>query len=330
LTITIQNPAQDMLTNRRDIGIQFMSNKNLASTRVRLPFGCHYLAVLLSIIGITPAVLAQPSSITFNDSISFSGQGTLPVSQTSYSDGNAADDPIASVVLSGTGTVFASQTAPGSSQYNVTTSFNTIATVAIAGVPGTFSASQPYYQHSTSGSDPGLQLSTVVPAIVTSSSTAPFYGLFPPQAGTDPTGTIATTGQQSNFPYPSGTYPVLSVGFGAATAMQAMQGDTNDGSADLYFGSTPIMTAILDPTNSSDELYTFTYTGTELYLSANISLADPTATFTGTAVITIVEPIGVPDSSAGAAGILTLLGVCAAGAWQKARMRFSMQPIRRG
>jgi hypothetical protein len=317
LTITIQNPAQDMLTNRRDISIQFMSKKNLASTRVRLPFGCHYLAVLLSIIGIAPAVSAQPSNITYNYGISFTGAGCILASQTSYSQ-PGVPDPSATVYMSGTGTDTDTETSPG--QYNISTVLNTTAYVTIpTGSPSTFSVSQPDYQGKPVGSDPGLTLTGSSSAM--SSPTAPFYSLFPPAAGSDPNTNIGVTMQQSIFPYGTNS---LSVGFGQVTNYVGTV--ISDGEVDLYYEDTPTLTSVLPMAGYTQ----YTFTGdAELGLTEYIQQADPYAEFKGIVTLTI-DVSSAPDSSSTLIDTLTLLSICAVGAWQKLRVRPSLQPIRRG
>ena len=74
-----------------------MSKKNLASTRALCLLGTS-----ISMLGFGPGILAQPPLLTFDDTISFSGSGTLYVSHTTFAQ-PSVPDPILSVSLSGTG-----------------------------------------------------------------------------------------------------------------------------------------------------------------------------------------------------------------------------------
>jgi hypothetical protein len=290
------------LTRHRTI----MSIRNLAVTRARRPAD-RYLAISLSAlaIGLAPQVLAQPSLVTFSDTISFTGSGNLPVSQTTYALGGVPD-PAVSVSLTGTGVEAAA--AVGGGTYFVDSGFNTTATISLPGstVPS-FSASQPYFQGSPAGADPGINMDAQY--FQSSNPNAPFYGLFPMPAGSDPFTFIPATGVQSIFSYSTES---LSVGFGADTA------DGSDGEADLFFANPPSKSAVPDPSLPGYDIYTFTYNGAQLGLTPDIGQADPYMEFTGTAKITVVAA-AVPDSSVGLTGLLVLTGVCAAGASKKFR-----------
>jgi hypothetical protein len=275
-----------------------MSKINLASTRAPLLSVCHYLAIALFMPGFVPVVLAQPdSSYTWNDTISFTGSGALPVSQTTYNSPRVPD-PTFSVSMTGTGQDVDSELFPGA--YYVTSAFQTIANITLPNVVSPsvspFSVTAP-----RSGSDPGLSLTAPLNGVYSSPTSPPFYGLFPPPSGTDYSDTIASAAQHL-FQY--GTN-VLFVKF--------------NGAADLILGSISTVTTTPDLSLPGDDYYSFTYTNTDLRLTANIGENDPLADLNGTAVITVAAtaPV-VPEPSTWLAGIL-LLGICGGGAWQKAR-----------
>jgi MYXO-CTERM domain-containing protein len=240
--------------------------------------------------GFGPRVLAQASSNAWNETLSFTGSGALPVSESSYGQYSGAPaDPILSITLEGTGLNTA--VSDGHGGYNISSSFQT--TVQNITMPNTippgaspFSVTAP-----SSGPDPGLTL--VAPLNdIDSAGGPPFYGLYPPPSGTDYSDTIATTVTES-FQYGSA---ILFVSF--------------KGEADLILGPTD------SETLGAGGVYTDTYTDSELLLTARIGENDPTVDFNGTVTITTTAT-SAPDSSPGLVGILALLGVCAIGGWQK-------------
>lgn len=288
-----------------------MSKKNLLSTRVSHSGKGRVLAFSLLMLGCASTVRATtpvPTSPSYpNFSISFTGGGTIPVSLSTYGLGtsyNPGFDPAATVSLTGTGSYNLSSVAlDGYGGVYFSSSISATATMTIPSgdpTPSTFSITAPKI-----GTDPGLNLSTYIDVIPTADT--PFGGLYPPPAGTDYSATIATT-VGHDFYYPSNP---LSVAF--------------NGQADLIFGNALTETAVPDPSDPGNDLYTFSYAGSSLDLDGTIGLADPPADFTGIITITTdAAPFvsgSVPDSAPGLVGVLTLAGVCVAGRrLQKARM----------
>lgn len=275
---------------------------------------CKYLIVPALVAGFNPAVLAQPSdAYTWNYSVSFTGSGVLPVDQTSYYDGTP--DPTLTTSFVGTGTDVLTETSPGVYANTSTVTGNGYASISTSKTAGSFSVSQPYFQGHPVGIDPGISMIGYGPNVPYPSpypvngspSPAPFYGLFPPPSGVDYDGTIAPTSYQDFFNYGS---HVGEVGFGEDDARQS------SGEVDLLLGDNPVLASIVpDPSMPGEAYYTYTYADSQFILSADINFADPPATTTGTATITVLA--AAPDSGAGIVGGLTLLGVCGFAAWQK-------------
>lgn len=272
--------------------------EHMKSSRTSYTRFGQYLAVSLLILGFGPRVLAQASSNGWSESISFSGTGTLPVSQTSYVIAGVPD-PVLGITLAGTGLASAVDDGYGDGGYYVNNAIQTtVQNITLPGVlaPTTspFSVTAP-----VSGTDPGLTLNTPQ-SLVYSAGGAPFYGLYPPTSGTKLTDIIATPVIET-FQYGA---DVLLAAFGS--------GLHNSGDVSLILGTD---TQTVGPGG----VYTDSYAGTELEFSAAIGENDPEVVFTGDFIITTtVPPTGsVPDSSPGVVGILALLGVCAIGGWQK-------------
>ena len=254
---------------------------------------CRYLAISLLMLGCGPSLMAQ----TWNYSTSFSGSGSLPVSQTPYGAyPGAPADPLMSVTMTGTGTDVVTPYPDFPGFYTTTSTLQSSLSLSLQNAI----SPSPFSPTGFGPSDPGLSFGPLEGAGFGDGS-SPFNGLFPdppssPGSPTDYSGNIGYAGNNF-FSYGS---DVLSVNF--------------QGEADLILGSTVTETIVPDASLPGFDFYTFTYADSTLDLSANIGLADPVTSFTGSYSLTVVA---APDSSPGLVGVLTLLGVCAGGALQK-------------
>jgi hypothetical protein len=155
--------------------------------------------------------------------------------------------------------------------------------------------------HPKVGVDPGLNLKAPG-SFLTGNAAPPFYGLFPPAAGTVYTGTVSKG---------------LNYLFG-------FNGTAGDGSYTVNFNGAATLTLVDAPVvtqNGTD--YTFAYDDSILALNANVSGNDPTVDFIGEVDITVTAgsaTAATPDTGAGMAGTLVMLGVCVAGVQLRSRL----------
>jgi hypothetical protein len=274
-----------------------MNNKPLTkSGALLLPF-CRYAVIPALMLGIGPRVLAQPSTLSWDTTISFSGSGTLPVNETL---GLTGTDPTLGISFSAPAVYTATETDP--TDYNINSSFNTKATITM---PGGISASSPSFSPSAStAGDPGITLSlpTGASSYDFSPDTAPpfggppFYGLYgsdAPLNGTVYSGSIDTAlANLIDYTFKYDGFTITNSYNGAMTLTLGTDTETDVGG-----------------------VYTDTFAGSTLDLTTSLSYHDPAIVFTGD--ITMTTSLAAPDSSPGLVGILALIGVCAVGAWQK-------------
>jgi len=271
-----------------------MSKKNLARTRIHL-----LLAIALLVSGFVPGVWAQPASpFTLSTTISFGPfSGGLDMSY--FNAGVPFSDPVTATISSGSSTYAASSIF--GTQYGISSSISDVVTTV--SLPGStpFSITQPTkpgvfpsFVPVPVGPDPGLTLAS---SFTASANTAPpFYNLFPPPAGTLYGGTFAPPATVQPF-YADGVI----AGPGYAIKFT--------GSEDLILG---------EETQTGPD--SFSYADSEIVLSTAItSENDPHGENLDLFGTVTISAAAAPDSAPGLAGVLTLLAVCAGGAWRKAR-----------
>jgi hypothetical protein len=289
-----------MLLDRRDVAtLNIMSKKSLANSCIRLLSDLYYFAIPLLMLGFVPGVWAQPATNTWDTTISFSGSGNLAVSATSYAVTGVAD-PFLTVSMTGSGVNTAD--ADGLGGFHINSSFNAIASITMpntipAGI-SPFSITAP-----RTGSDHGLTF-TAPQTDIASAGGSPFYGLFPPPAGSEYASSDANAAQYF-FQYDPTTQ--LFVKF--------------NGPLSLTLGETPTLTVTPDLSLPGNDFYSYSYADSVLDLSATIGENDPDLKFTGAAVITTIAAAPAPDSSPGLVGVLAPLAVCVGGVWKKTRQR---------
>lgn len=233
------------------------------------------LVVPLLLLGLESRVSAQ----TYNYDVSFSGSGTLPVSQTTYYDGSTPD-PTVNLTLNGTGQDVDSFLGYfiGFPFYGVSSTLTTSGSITI---PNTL--------------DPLASPTTLSPLVFSTGYPAILFGPSVPESGgLAYSGSPGPTGSLVAFQYNPTT--VLGVQF---------DGETN--------------TLTLGPSytqSQSGDIVTYTYADSTVDLSATIGELDPMVDFTGNFSISMTVPSTVPDTL-GWSSIFVLAGVCIAGGLQK-------------
>lgn len=272
-----------------------MSKKTWACLSTRLLPAGRSSAVTVVILGIASGVLAQPASSTWNTSISFSGSGNLDMSNFGPS-GNTDSDPL-TISLAGTGLNTANLNGGGT--FDLTSMFNTIATVGIPADGTTVGAVNASVTQPRIGLDPGLNLKAPGTTAPGNPSAPPFYGLFPPATGTVYSGSISK----------------------AQTYTFGFDGSAGDGTYTINFNGPASLTLVDSPAVvQNGNVYTFEYDDSILALNANVGGNDPVVDFTGEVDISVTAAGGaasVPDSSTSVIGALALIGICAAGAMRR-------------